>query len=125
MKVGDRWGRMRCLEIISVREERQFDGGTDSYPVVGYRCVCDCGVEVERKAKEFRKREYRDCGCGIAKDDGAKVLMSITVPLSVRNLVVDWARANTNGNVSVAFTELVRNALVESTSTKDAKWGEA
>ena len=64
MKVGDRWGRMRCVDIAKEEERVEYeDGGFDSWNVPVYVCKCDCGNKVRVKAKEFRKREHKDCGC--------------------------------------------------------------
>lgn len=114
MKVGDRWGRMRCSRIEQDSEEIQFEGGgVERWPVTVYVCACDCGNEVSFKPKEFRKREHRDCGCGLAEDEGGKILMSVTIPDKIRRKLRTWAKENTNGNISVAITEILREFLGE------------
>lgn len=128
MKIGDRWARMKCIGVDEVEKWLEFEGGgKENYYVKVYRLVCECGKEVEVTEKEFNgKRKVKDCGCGVGKDDGATVVMSITVPLSVRRLIGEVAREECNGNMSQAvcvgirgYVEYVRD--VESKKTEVSK----
>lgn len=118
LRVGDRWGRLKCTGFV--QKDHVFDSGDGVQGIfeneLHYVITCDCGKVMEVYTGDFKNRKTsRDCGCGLALEDDAVVLMSVTVPTSVRRMLKEYAREHTNSNVSGALAEIVRK-IVESTS---------
>lgn len=117
--IGDRWGRMRCVDIFEKEHERDYgDGVVETWKLETYRLACECGKELEIQKREFiGKRKYKDCGCGLSKNDGVTVTVMATMPLAIRHMLGEIADKESNGNISAAIAFVVRQ-YVESTNEK-------
>lgn len=107
INIGDRWGRLTCIDA-GKRDRVWAEMGMidEKQPYVALQC--DCGEQFEVWVKDFAgKRKTKDCGCGMADDDTAYVVVALSLPLETRKVVKKIARQQ-GLKFSRAFVELVR-----------------
>ncbi len=88
-RVGDKWHAMELVEI-RVKDVNEYDTDGDgntyvasSYPQKTVTIACACGKTMDVPFKEFRKRDWRDCGCGRSWG-GRQVIGSFSLPLDLK-----------------------------------------
>lgn len=90
---GDKWARLECIEIKN--EDRLADDGSGGRWefISSYVFRCECGTEFEVEQHGFRKRDYKDCGCGKSLDY-TKAVMNFTVENYIRKGLTKYATEN-------------------------------
>jgi hypothetical protein len=112
--VGDKWQRVEIVDEKLTEEFAEWPGGGggEYYKQRSWVLHCDCGKDFEVPKEKLRKREYKDCGCGLAVQDGHKATAGpYTVPQSTVNMIAEYARLKTQGNASHAVTLMVREVM--------------
>lgn len=108
--LGSSWGRLRCVDIT--RESRSV--GTGDYDgfqerqSIQYLLHCGCGNEFTVWASDFSGKRYvKDCGCGIAQNDGLGVDIKIRVTMDVMNIMREY-RGSRGMSLGLTASELIR-----------------
>lgn len=94
---GVRWGRLVCTEVgiewkSDIREEF---GGDIARQCKYYELRCDCGREFRVWKSGFPgKRKMRDCGCGLADEDGVNVFVKWRIPSAILMRLGEFPNVN-------------------------------
>lgn len=114
--VGTRFGRMQCTDIV---QKDYYIGESDNGVAVKYPdhahyiFKCDCGTTVERAEITWKgKRAEKDCGCGLAFQDGMGRGVSCYMPMALITALYVYAKAK-GININQAIILFVRKGLVE------------
>ncbi len=91
---GRRFGRLRVIEALPERS-----GGA-----VVWRCICDCGSEVNAKADHLMRKRIKSCGC--LREDQRKINMKNAIHFTDGTCIEKIAcqresAANTSGHRGV------------------------
>ena len=115
LEVGSTWNRVKCIEVFHSDVIREYDGVKDVYSnVTQYRLECDCGkVWTVEASRWLGKRRTKDCGCGMADDDGMHVVYSFALPYEMLVAMKVAARRDTVGNLNQWAIRALRTALEE------------
>jgi len=63
---GQKIGRLLCIEVVGKAENNSLI----------WRCICDCGKSIERRASSFRTGKVASCGCYL-KDKNKSHMLAI------------------------------------------------
>lgn len=112
LEPGSRWGRLTFVE--QTFEPRVYDNGTIRY--VDQNCqryvfLCECGQKFRVWASEWKgKRHQKDCGCGLADEDGLSVNVCASIPVGLRR-DLQKAAHETGRSLSRTIVDLLRAGL--------------
>jgi hypothetical protein len=112
LEVGMRWAHLTALgEDVAERRKQLGPGVFERKKEQRFRLKCDCGIEFEIWKGDYKGVQHiRDCGCGLADRDGARILFTVSVPLGQRARVRVYA-ARKGISLSKAWADLTELGL--------------
>jgi hypothetical protein len=102
--IGSRW---ECLTIISV-EERIFSTKQYDQKRTAIVLRCDCGNEKVIWKDEWRgwKQAGYDCGCGVSLKDRARVMVSLMIPIWLKDRIT--GKSTNQRNMGKEMVRLIK-----------------
>jgi hypothetical protein len=120
--IGARWGKLKCVGKRAVQiVNDEGNGVVEKYTADVYELRCDCGKSIEVEVNRFLgKRLVRDCGCGLDKEVGPSMILTISCKAGLVEEIEQAARVSGMSR-SEKVVELVRKGLESNKSDKSGK----
>lgn len=112
LQIGKKWSHLEVVDSgIDYHTVIEEPGFTEKEKDTWYDLQCTCGQTIRVWEKDWwGVKHVKDCGCGVAELDGMTVILSASVPMTLKQQVLKYAIDN-HLNRSQAVRDLLRVGL--------------